>query len=78
MKQIKETTQQTNGTLLTAVDVAERLAVSQSTVRMWVSRNEIPYIRLGRLVRFRQEEVEAWLQARESCGRWAIKENSNV
>ncbi len=50
--------------LITANDVARLLKVSPSTVRMWVAQDAIPFIRLGRLVRFRREEIEGWLAAR--------------
>jgi len=50
--------------LMTAADVAGFLAVSLSTVRGWVAGDEIPVVRIGRLVRFRRRDVDRWLEHR--------------
>lgn len=48
--------------LMTARDVAEYLQCSLSTVRRMVMRGKIPHFRLGKLVRFRRGDVDAWLR----------------
>ena len=55
-------------TLLTDHDVAALLLVKPDTVRRWAARGEIPCLRLGRLLRFRREDLDAWLHSRESGG----------
>jgi excisionase family DNA binding protein len=51
--------------LLTARQVADLLGVSAETVLRWTRRGELPGFRLpGRALRFREDEVEAWLQER--------------
>jgi excisionase family DNA binding protein len=47
--------------LLDAAALARALTVSQATVRAWTSRCDIPCIRIGRLVRYRLDDVLAWL-----------------
>ena len=47
--------------LMTAQEVAAYLRCSVSTVRRFVMRGEIPYYRLGKMVRFRRREVDSWL-----------------
>ena len=47
--------------LLTDQEVATFLAVQPDTVRRRAARGDLPSIRLGRLLRFRQEDVEAWV-----------------
>lgn len=47
--------------LMTVSDVSAYLRCSASTVRRLVSRSEIPHFRLGKLVRFRRSELDAWL-----------------
>ena len=47
--------------LMTVSDVSRYLRCSVSTVRRLVSRCEIPHFRLGKLVRFRRSELDAWL-----------------
>ena len=51
--------------LMTAGEVSEYLRCSVSMVRRMVRRSEIPHLRLGRLVRFRRREVDAWLSRRQ-------------
>ena len=51
--------------LLTARVVADRLGVSPETVLRWTRRGELPAIKLpGGAVRFREAEIEEWLQER--------------
>lgn len=50
--------------LLTAADVANRLDVPKSTVYEAVRQNRIGgIVRLGRIVRFDPEKLEAWIEA---------------
>lgn len=48
-------------TLMTARDVARYLNCSASTVRRMAACGDIPHYRLGKLVRFRRNEIDAWL-----------------
>jgi len=55
--------------LLTECDVAERLHVSLASIRRWRLEQRGPrYIKLGSLVRYRQEDVETWLSALPTGG----------
>lgn len=47
--------------LMTAGEVASYLSCSLSTVRRLVARGEIPHYRLGKMVRFRRGQIDAWL-----------------
>jgi len=47
---------------LTVFEVASLLSVRPSTVYQWVSLGEIPHYRLGRIVRFRRKDLEAWVE----------------
>ena len=47
--------------LLTAAELAERLALSTSTVLDWFEAGRLPGFKLGRVVRFRESEVVEWL-----------------
>jgi len=48
--------------LWTYKDVANRLSVSPQTVRVWVMNKNIPYFKIGRLVRFKKEAIESWIE----------------
>ena len=52
--------------LLDVKQVSELLAVRESTLRAWVFQRKIPFIRVGRLVRFRPSVLEKWLQTGHS------------
>lgn len=45
--------------------VAEMLGVKQKTVYDWVHRRMIPFAKLGRLVRFDEQEIVKWAQERK-------------
>jgi excisionase family DNA binding protein len=48
--------------LNTIGQVADRLAVSQATVRRLVAAAQIPSVRVGRCVRLREEDVQALIK----------------
>jgi excisionase family DNA binding protein len=47
--------------LITRLDVAHLSSVSPRTVDRWVKGRKIPYIKIGRTIRFRWATVEAAL-----------------
>lgn len=49
--------------LLTAEEIGERIRLSLPTVRLWTRTRGMPHLRLGRLVRYRADDVLAWLEA---------------
>jgi excisionase family DNA binding protein len=58
--------------LLTDRDVAAVLAVRPDTVRRWAASGLLPSVRLGgRLLRFRAEDVQQWIQGQSSSGHLA-------
>jgi len=59
--------------LLTPKQLSERLQVSPSTVYQWVHTEFVPCIRLGKCVRFDEEDVIKWLQGRKKEGRMTLK-----
>lgn len=49
--------------LLTIHEIAEILNVSYSWTRAAVFKNKIPYVKVGRLVRFCKKDIEAWIKS---------------
>jgi excisionase family DNA binding protein len=47
--------------LLTISEVAAYLSIKQKTIYAKVEAGEIPHYHIGRLIRFRLDEVNAWL-----------------
>lgn len=56
------------GRLLTARQVAEQLGVTAETVLRWIDTRGLPARRLtSRAIRFREDELEAWIDARATA-----------
>lgn len=54
--------------LLTYEDIVKLLGVAKITLYGWVCRAKIPFLKINGLVRFRQSDIDAWI---ESCKREA-------
>ena len=50
--------------LLTVAEMAQYLHVPESTIRYWIFHRKLPYLKIGRAIRFNIEVVEAWLDAK--------------
>ncbi len=48
--------------LLTISDISKYLNIKTKTLYAKVEAGEIPHYRIGRLVRFRLDEIDAWLE----------------
>ena len=59
--------------LLTPKQLSELLQVDQSTVYWWSHTGFIPHVKLGKLVRFKEGEVEDWINGRSRKGRAQLK-----
>lgn len=49
-------------TLLTIDQTADYLGVSKLTIYDWVSKRTIAYVKVGRLLRFRQQHLDTWIE----------------
>ena len=59
--------------LMTPEHAAHALSVSIRTLAAWRSRGRhaLPYVKVGRLVRYRESDIADWLQANLHCGKGA-------
>ena len=48
--------------LNTIREAATRLSVSTTTIRRLIEKTELPMVRVGRCVRLREDDVEAFIQ----------------
>jgi len=55
--------------LLTSQEIADYLGVKLSTIYSWTHLGFIPHIKVGRLVRFKESDVQKWLKKRSEKGR---------
>jgi excisionase family DNA binding protein len=53
--------------LLTPIEIADFLGVKISTVYKWTHERFIPFTKVGRLLRFRESEIQRWL------ARWSFE-----
>ena len=53
-----------NRKLLTIEDAAKLLSIKVSRLRTAVFRKEIPFIKIGRLVRFKEETLVDWIESK--------------
>ncbi len=55
-------------TLLTPQEVSEILGVSVETMSVWrsVNRYPLPFVKIGRLVRYKPDDIEAFIKSRTS------------
>jgi excisionase family DNA binding protein len=62
--------------LLSVDDVCEYLGISRDTAYKWIETRGLPAYRLGRLWKFKREEVDNWVEKsrRVSTGNDEIKE----
>lgn len=49
--------------LLTVSEVALFLQLKPSTIYQWVSMRQIPYLQIGKNIRFRKRDLMEWLEA---------------
>ena len=54
----------TDDKLFDVKSLAGYLNVTPRAVRAWVHQRQIPFFKLGKLVRFRRAHIEAWLAER--------------
>ena len=47
--------------LLTMVEASEYLGVSKLTLYGWVSARKVSFVKVGRLVKFKQEHLDKWI-----------------
>ncbi len=55
--------------LLKPQEIADLLCVKPSTIYQWTHEDYIPHIKVGRFVRFRENDVEEWIEKKNNCGR---------
>lgn len=59
--------------LLTIQQLSELIQVSPKTIYQWTHIGYVPYYKLPKGIRFRQQEVEIWLKRKKKGGRFRYK-----
>jgi excisionase family DNA binding protein len=55
--------------LLDVEEIAEFLRVKPGTIYQWTHEGYIPYIKIGKLLRFRRSKILKWLENKSTNGR---------
>ena len=52
--------------LIAPAEVAEQLGIRETTLSIWraTGRQELPYVKIGRLVKYRQSDVNQYIRSR--------------
>jgi len=50
--------------LLGTREASEFLGISRNTLYEWIAQRKVPHLKVGRLVKFRKEDLESWLRQR--------------
>jgi len=58
-------TAQSHHVLIDVKETADYLGCTVSTLYSWVSQKKIPYVKIGRLVKFDQCDIDAWIEERK-------------
>jgi excisionase family DNA binding protein len=51
--------------LLSTTETAEFLGISKNTLYEWIIQKKIPHFKVGRLVKFKKEDLETWLKKKK-------------
>jgi excisionase family DNA binding protein len=54
-----------SGHFMTISQLAEYLKISKSTIYIWIYKGKIPYAKVGKMVRFKTEDIEQWSEKRK-------------
>ncbi len=58
-----------NGRLLGIGQVSQQIGVNIKTIYGWIHLRQIPYVKMGRLVKFDSGDIEKWIKTKKkSCG----------
>ena len=58
---------------LSVEEIASYLGIKRDTVYRWINEKQMPAHRMGRLWKFRKEEVDDWVKIRRSCRNQILK-----
>ena len=51
-------------TLIDITELGKRTSIKTATLRKYVAKRKIPFVKVGRLVRFRPSEIDGWIASR--------------
>ncbi len=61
--------------LLTMDEASEYLGISKLTLYGWVSARKVAFVKVGRLVKFRQDQLDRWIDQHTVKARLATEDH---
>jgi len=49
---------------LNSKEISEYLGIKENTVYAWVHKRQIPFYKVGRLVKFKQDQIDRWIEGK--------------
>ena len=59
-------------------EVAEHLGITSTTLYKWLQRKELPAHKIGRLWKFKLDEIDAWVKSDKGNSKLSQKENLDL
>ena len=50
-------------TLLCIDELAGNLKVTEQTIRKWIFKRQIPFVKIGKVIRFRPSRIDTWIDS---------------
>lgn len=64
--------------LMTVQELSAYLRVTQSTIYHWTHENFVPHFKVGDTIKFKESEIDKWLEKRRVVGRPKQKQEISV
>jgi excisionase family DNA binding protein len=64
--------------LLTIDEASEYLGISKLTMYGWVSARKIRFVKMGRLVKFKQQDLDQWIERHTVMARLESKKGPKI
>ncbi len=64
--------------LWTIADVATFCQVKESVVKYWVYNSDLPFIKLGKHIRFEQEDVKEWVERQKHTTKFSLDDDLRI
>jgi excisionase family DNA binding protein len=58
----KKVLREIEGRTMNNDEAAAYIGCTSGTLRVWTSKRRVPFVKVGRLTRFRKSDLDAWLQ----------------
>ena len=56
---------QNNMVLMSIKELAQMLCVKEAGIRQWIQLRQIPFLKIGRLIRFDPKEIQVWIESKK-------------